>query len=69
MRMWTKSAVLGACLTGAVLAAGCESDYYRDGYHDRGRYGYDHDRYDRDRYDRDRRWTCDSDGDDCRGQR
>ena len=79
MSRWTKMALMGAALVGAVFAAGCESDYYGDN----GTYG--HDRYysrrhdsddyyrdrDRDNYrDRsDRHWVCDSDGDNCHWER
>jgi hypothetical protein len=70
MRNWTKAAMLGAGLIGALTAAGCAGDYYGDGEyghssyygdHSYGNRGYD-DSY---RYRADRVRVCDADGDDC----
>lgn len=71
MRNWTKAALLGAGLIGALTAAGCA---YDDGY-DHGSYYSDRDHYygDRDHHDSYRNTddsrrvrVCDADGDDCR---
>lgn len=67
MRNWTKAAMLGAGLIGALTAAGCAGDYYGDGEYGRSSY-YGNRSYEDRSYDnsyRDRERVCDADGDDC----
>lgn len=72
MRNWTRAALLGAGLIGALASAGCASRYYEDdGYSGhRTYYGerYGDRRYQdsyRDTDDSRRVRVCDADGDDC----
>lgn len=70
MRNWTKAAMLGVGLIGAMTIAGCASGYYDDdGYY--GHRTYYGERYGDRRYRDSYRDTstrvrvCDADGDDC----
>lgn len=68
MRNWTKAALLGAGLMGAMTIAGCASGYYDDdGYYGHRTYYGDHRYHDsyRDSDDSTRVRVCDADGDDC----